>query len=140
MVSAQDCRSAGEEIKMSNEMINALNKLAEKFGIVIDWTSDNLAPYLTDLYGRIVTYNRFIYTAGEIFGLVVMIICGVLIYRMYKRAQNNYDREYEVFEFTVSLIAALVLFFTVMFMLSFLGDTISAWILPEKLILQMLAY
>lgn len=125
---------------MSNEMINVLNKLAEKFGVVIDWTSDNLALYLTELYGRIVIYNRFTYTAGEIFGLVVMIICGVLIYRMYKRAQSNYDREYEIFELIVSIFAAFVLFYTVMLMLLFLGDAISAWILPEKLILQMLAY
>ena len=123
---------------MSNEMINVLNKLAEKFGIVIDWTSDNLAPYLTDLYGKIVTYNRFIYTAGEIFGLVVMIICGVLIYRMHKRAQNSYDGGYEVFEFTVSVIAASVLFIAFLVASLNIGDAISAWILPEKLILQML--
>ena len=122
---------------MSSEMINVLNKLAEKFGIMIDWTSDNLAPYLTELYSRIVTYNRFVYTAGEIIGAVVLIVCGVLIYRMYKRARNEWG-EYGVFETIVTNAAAFISIVAAALMIKHIGNALSAWILPEKLILQML--
>lgn len=122
---------------MSSEMINVLNKLAEKFGVMIDWTSDNLAPYLTELYSRIVTYNRFVYTAGEIIGAVVLIVCGVLIYRMYKRARNEWG-EYGVFETIVTNAAAFISIVAAALMIKHIGNALSAWILPEKLILQML--
>lgn len=122
---------------MSSEMINVLNKLAEKFGVMIDWTSDNLAPYLTELYSRIVTYNRFVYTAGEIIGAVTSIMCGVLIYRMYKRARNEWG-EYGVFETIVTNAAAFISIVAAALMIKHIGNALSAWILPEKLILQML--
>lgn len=123
---------------MSNEMINVLNKLAEKFGIMIDWTTDNLTPYLMELYSRIVTYNRFVYTAGEIIGAVVLIVCGVLIYRMYKRVQKKHCRQYEDFETIVTTAAAVVSIIFAALMIKHISNVVAAWMLPEKLILQML--
>lgn len=124
---------------MSNEMMTVLSRLAEKFGIMIDWTSDNLAPYLTELYSRIVTYNRFIYTAGEITGLAVLIVCGVLIYRMYKRVDGKYDVDYDMFEIIVTTAAAVVLIIFAALMIRHISNAVSAWMLPEKLILQLLS-
>ena len=33
----------------SEQIIEVLNALCEKFGIAIDWTAENVMPYLTDL-------------------------------------------------------------------------------------------
>ena len=35
---------------MSEEVIKILDNLGEKFGVAIDWTSENIAPYLTKLH------------------------------------------------------------------------------------------
>lgn len=32
---------------VSDQIINVLDALCEKFGLVIDWTSENVVPYLT---------------------------------------------------------------------------------------------
>lgn len=42
---------------MTDEIIKLLDELAKRFGIAIDWTSENVMPYLEDLFGRFITYN-----------------------------------------------------------------------------------
>ena len=55
---------------MSNEFSKALDALGEKFGIVIDWTQQNVQPYVQDLIQRAVKYRM----AVDIITLVTMII------------------------------------------------------------------
>ena len=45
---------------MTDEIIKLLDELAKRFGIVIDWTSENVMPYLEDLFNRFITYNIII--------------------------------------------------------------------------------
>ena len=42
---------------MSNEIIKILDDLAERFGVAIDWTAENVMPYLKELIGRLVTFE-----------------------------------------------------------------------------------
>lgn len=51
-----------------------LQKLAEQFGLALDWGSDNVIPYLQELAGRVVKYE----VSQSIFWLVV----GVLLILM----------------------------------------------------------
>ena len=48
-----------------------LQKLAEQFGLALDWGSDNVIPYLEELAGRVVKYE----VSQSIFWIVV----GVLV-------------------------------------------------------------
>lgn len=43
--------------ELSTEVIKILDDFAERFGIVIDWASDNVMPYLMELYNRFITYE-----------------------------------------------------------------------------------
>lgn len=40
---------------MSEEIIKVLDNLGQKFGIAIDWTSQNILPYLQDLMNRFIS-------------------------------------------------------------------------------------
>ena len=42
---------------MSSQFIEVLDALCDKIGIAIDWTSQNVVPYVTDLATRIITYE-----------------------------------------------------------------------------------
>ena len=42
---------------MSEEIIKVLDDLGDRFGIAIDWTSENVLPYLQNLMDRFITYN-----------------------------------------------------------------------------------
>lgn len=62
---------------MGNEIIKVLDNLAEKFGIAIDWSSENVLPYLQDLSKRIVNYEimkDFIWIGMFTIGLIALTI------------------------------------------------------------------
>lgn len=44
-------------MEFSQEIINILNYLCQKFGIVIDWTSENIIPYLEELCSRYIQFE-----------------------------------------------------------------------------------
>jgi len=44
-------------MNFSQEIITVLDYLCKKFGIVIDWTSDSIMPYLEDLSVRYIRYE-----------------------------------------------------------------------------------
>lgn len=62
---------------MGNEIIKVLDKLGEKFGIAIDWSSENVLPYLQDLSKRIVNYEitkDFIWIGIFTIGLIILTV------------------------------------------------------------------
>lgn len=42
---------------MENKVIEVIDALCDKFGIAVDWTSQNVFPYVQDLMNRIVKYE-----------------------------------------------------------------------------------
>lgn len=56
---------------MSDEIIKVLNYLGEKFGVIIDWSNDNIIPYIYDLMDRVIRY--------EICSSIIYIIISILI-------------------------------------------------------------
>ena len=44
-------------MSFSSQFIEVLDALCDKIGIAIDWTSQNVVPYVTDLATRIITYE-----------------------------------------------------------------------------------
>jgi len=59
---------------MSNEFSEALDALGEKFGIVIDWTQQNIQPYVQDLMQRVVQYNLVINIIISVISLTIFIL------------------------------------------------------------------
>lgn len=75
---------------MSEEIIKVLDKLVEKFGIAIDWTSQNVLPYLQELFGRYAKYfvtSCVIWLIAEIILLIASII--VLIGGLKEKEKYN---------------------------------------------------
>lgn len=67
---------------MGDEIIKVLDNLAQKFGIAIDWTSDNVLPYLQDLMTRYAKYICFTSIMWLIIGILIVIgfIVAIVIY------------------------------------------------------------
>lgn len=57
---------------MSNEIIKVLDELGKRFGIAIDWSNQNIMPYLQELGARFITYK----TAT---GILTIIVLSILI-------------------------------------------------------------
>ena len=56
---------------VSNQIIDVINELCDKFGIAIDWSQKNVQPYLESLVTKAVSY--------EFYTSVMWIVIGVII-------------------------------------------------------------
>ena len=81
---------------VSEQIIQVLDALCEKFGLAIDWTSENVIPYLTTLGGKLISYE--IWTSVFWIGLmtVLVIASAIAAKRLYPVFKNGVeiDREH----------------------------------------------
>lgn len=67
-------------MELSKNIIAVIDNLAEKFGITIDWSQENIMPYLMDLFERWQKYNiavNIMWIIVELFliGITIWFIC-----------------------------------------------------------------
>ena len=74
---------------MSDAIIKVLNELCDKFGIAIDWTSDNVVPYLQDLMVRYSKYVCYTSIMWLVIGLIIMVVFAVLLYKYFKQEHRD---------------------------------------------------
>lgn len=113
-------------MSFSSQFIEVLDVLCEKFGIAVDWTSQNVVPYLTDFAARIITYE--ISTS-----VVWMVIAAILFLIVWKMTKNNCKED--IFAdgwflgWFVRTLIGVFCFITIVFQVF---DIIEALALPEK--------
>ena len=113
-------------MSFSSQFIEVLDALCEKFGIVIDWTSQNVVPYLTDLAARIITYEIWTSVAWIVIAAIVFLIGWKMTKNMCKEDRFDADR---IAGWGIRIIIGIICF-------TFIGfevfDIIEAVALPEK--------
>ena len=62
----------------SQEIINVLDYLGRKFGMAIDWTSENVMPYIEDLCSRYIRFEINTSIAWIICCVGVMVLAGIV--------------------------------------------------------------
>jgi hypothetical protein len=77
---------------VSEQIIQVINALCEKFGIAINWTSENVLPYVELLCRKLVTYEIWTSIAWTIFA-IVMIVASVMFYKKMKVIYNKKSKE-----------------------------------------------
>ena len=113
-------------MSFSSQFIEVLDVLCDKIGIAIDWTSQNVVPYVTDLATRIITYE--IWTSAA--WIVIVAIVFLIAWKMTKNLCKEDRFEDEWFSGWAIRIIIGIIFFTVIGFEVF--DIIEALALPEK--------
>lgn len=68
-------------MQIGNEIIEVLDYLCDKFGIAIDWTNQNIMPYLEQLFTKFIAWELSTSIAYiVIFAIVAVIFTVVLIW------------------------------------------------------------
>lgn len=122
----------------SQEIINVLNYLCQKFGIVIDWTSENVMPYLEDLCGRYIEYEVYTSIAWCVAFAVVTAIVGLIW--LIGSIVNKYGKSISDIPEVFSVIFFLALAITIIVCTVQAFDIIECYTIPEKTILEYLKY
>ena len=113
-------------MSFSSQFIEVLDALCDKIGIAIDWTSQNVMPYVTDLAARIIAYE--IWTSAA--WIVIVAIVFLIAWKMTKNLcrVDAFDDEWFLGR-AVRIVVGILCFGTLGFEVF---DIIEAVALPEK--------
>lgn len=128
-------------MNVSEQIINVLDNLCQKFGIAIDWSAQNVLPYIKELMARFINWEIAVSIIWIVLG-VVMIIIGTTSTRYIWKRKDKYDYfgdpdEGITWGFIVS-IALVVIGVLVSLVQCF--DIVEAIYLPEKTIYDFINY
>ena len=96
---------------MSEEIIKVLDDLGNRFGIAIDWTSENVMPYLQDLFTRFINYKigtTIMWIVICVMFLIASVIILVKSLKGFKEENDKYFCDMNEFRQIYCVIGAFV--------------------------------
>lgn len=129
---------------VSEQIIEVLNVLCAKLGIVIDWTADNIVPYMEELFAKFIQFE--IYTS--IFWLVFWSAFALMLWCIatplcVKASQLDWNYESYYLPTCAVWITLIACFFTIIAIVVSgvqIYDIIEAKVFPEKTLYDYITY
>ena len=116
----------------SKQFIEIMDALAEKLGIIIDWTSKNIVPYMENLLKRFIKYETYTSLVWLILGAIILAICIIALIAAFK---DDID---------TGGIASLILFIPILVGIAMVVnqtiDIVEVNTRPEKTIMEFIKY
>lgn len=135
---------------MDKELCNVIDKIAEKIGIAIDWSSENVMPYIQDIMQRYRTMSIVENIIAMTVCAIIITICIIVAVKMTKGIINGFhnsvssiwfDADYDVvsiFSIVTYAIIAILLLISVIALCNATGELIRWIYVPEVKFLEML--
>lgn len=123
----------------NNQIIELLRELANQLGIAVDWTSENIKPYIIDIMGRLARYEIFTSIIWILFFVIVILIASKLLKMSYKnfKDEDNWTWDEEWFGYSAIVLGGVILFasFCIIIQCHDIGEAIYT---PELLLIEKL--
>lgn len=118
---------------MADEIIKVLDDLSQRFGIAVDWSNQNMLPYLQTLGNKLVHYEIGMALMYITIGILLICVSRVT-YKKWKEAANKqgYSSDEEFF----GVITALLFIVGVCFIGFNVPTIITGITFPEKMIVE----
>lgn len=97
-------------MNVSDQIIQVLDHLCEKFGLVIDWTSENVVPYLTTLCAKLVSYEIWTSVAWMVIMVVMSIASVIITKRLIPIYKNGLEKDRRTFDLGWGLATGFSIF------------------------------
>ena len=123
-------------MSISDQIIAVINDLCQKFGVAIDWTAENVMPYVEDLCARYIKFEIHTSIAWIVFWTSVAILAGIIwaISAIVDANSAGYCANYTKNISMVAFWIALAVAITVGMCQAY--DIIECYNLPEKVIIE----
>ena len=138
---------------MSEEVIKVFDYIGEKLGVAIDYTQENIYPYLEDLWHRYITFEIVKHSIGCAVAAIMLIIALFVVKKLYSSYKQALNGDVDGFFFCLSwrekpemndisiclsIIACVMLIFSIIFIV-YSSISIVEWsLIPEKCIMEVL--
>lgn len=122
-------------MEVSEQIIQVLNAVCEKFGIVINWSTKNVLPYIQDLISRIVLYEAVTSVLWLLIfvGAFVFAIKRVTVHRKGLKGLDWWDDEFD-FHVICMIIDIFLIGISILAVIVQLMDIVTCVTLPEKIL------
>ena len=123
-------------MNFSEQTISILDYICNKFGVVIDWTSDNVWPMVEMLAGKYIRWEIASYSIWLFMWLLGFVTCTFLCVKIYKGVDAKYGWDDE--EFVGFLIFFVGAFGFLCGLCSQVFDIVKCIVFPELEIFEYL--
>jgi len=111
-------------MEASNQVIEIMDYLGEKIGVTIDWTSENVLPYIESLILKFINWE--IWTSVAWIGIAIFFIIAGIIFVAVSVKTESWTLELSIWILAgISIVAVLVIGNQIF-------DIITANVFPEK--------
>lgn len=125
---------------VSEQIIQVLDNLGEKFGLAIDWSSENILPYANELMNKAVSYELWMNIVPLAFVVIGIILSWIIFLKTIKNKNfdwnNADDSSFWIASISLSFGIALSVIFIIAFFICF-PTIIACLTFPEKVIFDM---
>ncbi len=126
---------------MNKELMETLTELAKKFGVAIDWTSQNALPYVQELASRIVKFEVATSVLWAIVGAMFVISFRWWMPLIRNLARKEKENPFDMYDFykalaTSGMIITMIIGGLIIGQQAY--DLIQCAILPEAVVLRYL--
>lgn len=130
---------------MNEEIIKNLDKVAQKLDITIDWTNQNIVPYLQDLLGRFINFQNSCAILWIIISTVSLIALLIIVSKYFKLIKEKYkeNQGYDIMMddpviFTISIILICSIIGSIIILLCNIFGLVQNIYLPELTLIKYL--
>lgn len=118
---------------ISSQIIEVLDELCKRFGLVIDWSAENVLPYLTELAGKYISYEIAMSWAWMTIGVIALIFGVWMFYKdiLHPKAWHSG---------VVSVAGVVMVFIALCIVIEQAFDIITCKCLPEKMIFEYVSF
>ena len=110
----------------SDQVIKILDNLGQKFGIAIDWSKQNIVPYIQQLANKIITYKLSLAIVAVSISFLFMLISAIWIInankkkKLFEYVPYNYESHRGGYFTNGNLRASISIMLLFLFILSFI--------------------
>ncbi len=126
---------------VSDEIIKVLDAFANKIGVTVNWTQDNILPYMQKLCGKYVTYEMATSVFWIVIGVCLLFLGKYLISQTkncWAKSKEDPYPDYDVLAIVFGVFAALSIMSGIAVIGTQMMDIITCLTFPEKVILDEL--
>ena len=120
-------------MQVSDQIIAVLDNLCQKFGIAIDWSQQNILPYLQELAGKYITYEICTSITWCVITAVIMIISIIL-------AKMSFKWDCEELMVTGVMVAVICVGLFLLTAATQAFDIVECLTIPEKTLIEYVSY
>ena len=91
----------------SKQIIEVLNYLGEKIGITIEWTAENIMPYLTELFARFIKWEISTSIVWIVLA-VLMIAVAIILFTKIEWISDEIDCDFAGFVFGCAIVITIL--------------------------------